>query len=61
MNPGLHSIQEGILPGRLVLEGTHDLFVHGALGDEMVDHHSLFLSLPPETGVGLLVQFQRPG
>ena len=44
------------------MKGGHDPLINGVLRDNVMDDHScVFLPLPPEPGVGLLVKLQRPG
>jgi hypothetical protein len=42
------------------LQGSKDIFINRALGDDMVDDDRISLALTPESGVGLLVKFQAP-
>ena len=42
------------------MQRPHDLLIHSALHHQMMDDHRLLLPLPPEAGVGLLIQLQRP-
>ena len=45
----------------LLGEGFHDAVVNGALCNNVLNHHGFGgLPLPPETGYGLLIQFQTP-
>lgn len=45
----------------LSFQRPHHILVVCASGDDVVDDHRAYaLSLPPETGVELLVQLQRP-
>ena len=49
--------------GMLLLgEGFHDAVVNGTLCDDVLHHYGFGgLTLPPETGHSLLVEFQTPG
>ena len=39
----------------------HDPLVNGVLCDDVVDNHGIgFLTLPPQSAVGLLIEFQAP-
>ena len=43
-------------------ERSHNALVDGVFGYDVVNDHGIGgLSLPPQAGVGLLVEFQRPG
>lgn len=43
-------------------QGFQDAFVNRTLGDEMLnDDRFGLLPLPPQSGIGLLVEFQTPG
>lgn len=39
----------------------HHVLIHRILTDDMMDRYGLALSLPPQSGVGLLVKLQAPG
>lgn len=46
----------------LLGEDFHDAVINGALCDDVLHHYGFGdLTLPPETGYSLLIQFQTPG
>ena len=58
---GLDGVDQGGLRHLLLGQSLHDPLVDGTLGDDVLDHHGLGgLPLPPEAGVRLLVELQRP-
>lgn len=54
-NPRSDSFDQTGLPHIFLLQSLHHIFVMGILGDDMMDHHRVFLSLSPQSGVQLLV------
>ena len=43
------------------LERGHDPFIDGDFCNDVVNNDSVVLSLPPQSGVRLLIQFEGPG
>jgi hypothetical protein len=57
----LHRIHQAILCYLLHFERFHYLLIYGALRDDVKDHNRpAYLSLPPQSGIGLNVEFQAP-
>ena len=52
---------QGCLRSVFFGKGLHDILVYSSPGDDVVyDHGLCLLALPPEAGIGLLIQFQTP-
>ena len=59
-NPCTDSFNQTGLPHIFLFQSLHHILVMGIFGDDVMDHHGVFLSLSPQSGIQLLVQFQRP-
>ena len=60
LKPRFHSRYQLLLCHVLLLQGRHDIFIHGVLGDDVMNGHHIGLPLTPEARLGLLLPLQRP-
>src|SRR5699024_2180126 len=61
IQPRFYCRDEFLLIHILLLQRSHHVLIHRILADDMVDRYGLALSLPPESCIRLLIQFQAPG